>query len=527
MESKKIRLRTLLTSLSTGSVMITACLILCALFVFQKANIEDSIAENNIAYARKLADTTDRYLSIAQSELKWSANQIKGLSDPQQLQGEANRLRLQSNFFNSVVVVNNDRIVRATSPESLDLIGTRLSSDASVLAINSQKPFISEPFNSAAGNYVVFLSQPLFSADGRYLGYIGGTIYLKKHSMLSDILGQHFYSAGSDVRIVSDNGMIIFSYVPERVGTKEAFSLPMSARMNSNKSGKLIFQEKGRKYNAGYASLSKTNWNIFISSDENAVNTILFQTITKTIWFILIIVMLVGSLMVFLGTRIASPLEKLANIVRDGSDKDDNEQHIESVSVWYYEAYQLKNAVIERLRATRARVTELTEEAMTDPLTGLYNRRGFNSLCEKLIPGRLMSVIAIDIDHFKKVNDQFGHHAGDEVLIMLADILHEACRKNDIVGRFGGEEFIFLLPGLTSNHAFSTAERLRKMISSTIFPYVGHITVSAGVASLSDCGGDIKNLLRRADEALYEAKGAGRNVVIIAAKTGFRRYDQL
>lgn len=499
---------------------------LCALFVFQKANIEDNIVENNIAYARKLADTTDRYLSIAQSELKWSASQIKELSNPLQLQGEADRLRLQSSFFNSVVVVNSDRIVRATSPESLDLSGTKLSSDASILAITSRKPFISEPFNSEAGNYVVFLSQPLFSADGRYLGYIGGTIYLKKHSMLSDILGQHFYSAGSDVRIVSDNGMIIFSYMPERVGTKDAFSLSMSAQMNSNKSGKLIFQDKGREYNAGYASLSKTNWRIFISGDENAVNTILFQTIRKTIWFILVIVLLVGSLMVFLGTRIASPLEKLANIVRDGNDKDDKEQRLESVSVWYYEAYQLKNAVLERLRVTRAQVTELTDEAMTDPLTGLYNRRGFNSLCEKLIPGPLMSVIAIDIDHFKNVNDQFGHHAGDAVLVMLANILHETCRKNDIVTRFGGEEFIFLLPGVTSNDACSTAERIRELISTAIFPFVGHITVSAGVASLSDCGGDIKNLLQRADEALYEAKGAGRNVVIIAAKTGFRRYDQ-
>lgn len=527
MERKKIRLRTLLTSLSMGAVTITACLILCALLVFQKANIEDSITENNIAYARKLADTTDRYLSIAQSELKWSARQIEGLSNPQQLQNEAERLRLQSSFFNSVVVVNKDKIVRATSPESLGLVGTKLSSDASILAISSQKPFISEPFNSAAGNYVVFLSQPLFSADGRYLGYIGGTIYLKKHSMLSDILGQHFYTAGSDIRIVSDNGLIIFSYIPEQVGTKETFSPSMSARLNQNKSGKLIFQDKGREYHAGYASLSKTNWNVFISGDENAVNAIRFQTIRKATWFILIIVLLVGSLMVFLGTRVASPLEKLANIVRDGGDKDNNEQRLESVSVWYYEAYQLKNAVLERLRVTRAQLSELTDEAMTDPLTGLYNRRGFNSLCEKLIPEPLMSVIAIDIDHFKNVNDRFGHHAGDEVLIMLADILHEACRKNDIVGRFGGEEFIFLLPGLTSNDAFSTAERLRKMISSAIFPHIGHITVSAGVASLSDCGGDIENLLHRADEALYEAKRAGRDVVIIAAKTGFRRYNQL
>ncbi|WP_201023849.1 PDC sensor domain-containing protein, partial [Type-D symbiont of Plautia stali] len=184
----KLRLRTLLILLSVGGVILTACLLLGSLLIFQKGNIEDSLLESNIAYARKLADTTDRYLGTAQRELAWSAGQIKGLNDSGHLRDETDRLRLQSGFFNTVVVVNRDAVIAATSPESLSLIGIKLHSDASRQAITTQKPFISSPFTSATGNYVIFLSQPLFTPDGTYLGYIGGTIYLKKQSMLSDIL---------------------------------------------------------------------------------------------------------------------------------------------------------------------------------------------------------------------------------------------------------------------------------------------------------------------------------------------------
>jgi len=527
MESTKIRLRTLITSLSTGAVMLTAILLLAALIVYQKVNIQDSIIQNNISYARKLADTTDRYLTIAQSELKWSASQIKGLSNPQQILNEAERLRLQSGFFNSVVVVNNERIVKATSPESLNLVGTKLASTASMFAITSKKPFISEPFTSASGNYVIFLSHPLYSDDDRYLGYIGGTIYLKKHSILSDILSQHFHSSDSDIKIVDDDGMIVFSHKPELVGTIEKFTSSIKKELALNASGKLALLNNGKEYQAGYARLSKTDWSIFISEDPSEVNLILLQTVGKAIWFIIIIMLLVGSLMAFLGTRVASPLEKLANQLRDGNDRENNQPPIEDVKVWYYEAYLLKGAVEERLRQTHIQMKELAEQAMTDPLTGIYNRRGFEKLYRNIIPGIEMNVIALDIDHFKSVNDKFGHDAGDAVLVELVKTILEVSRKDDVLSRFGGEEFILLLPGITLSDASNTAERIRLLISSAIFPYVGHITVSAGVASLSDSSGDIQILLHRADEALYQAKGAGRNVVIIASQTGFTRYDQI
>ncbi|MEN4798209.1 MULTISPECIES: diguanylate cyclase [Pantoea] len=516
---KKLRLRTLLLSLSVGGVILTSCLLLVALLIFQKGNIEDSLLESNIAYARKLADTTDRYLGTAQRELAWSATQIKGLTDPAALREETDRLRLQSGFFNTVVVVNRDAVIAATSPESLSLIGVKLHSDASRQAIATQKPFISAPFISASGNYVVFLSQPLFTTGGDYLGYIGGTIYLKKQSMLSDILSQHFYARGSTVSIVSNDGLIVFSHEPDLVGTKMTLGSALVKQLATTDSGRFSTQANGQQFLTGYASLHKTDWNIFIAGTAETVRHILVRTAENALWFLLGIIILTAAVVALMAGRIALPLEKLADMVRN----EDSDMSLASVPAWYYEAGRLKEAVQEYHYAVAGRMAALSDEAMTDPLTGLWNRRGFTLMADRSGDGAAQCVIAIDIDHFKKINDCHGHDAGDAVLINLAGLLRQTCRAEDIVSRFGGEEFILLLPQTDVEDAARTAGRIREVVSTATFPFAGALTVSAGVASLADCG-NREAMLRRADEALYEAKGAGRNVVVIAGAETFRLY---
>ena len=521
---QKMRLRSLLTLLSIGGVILTSGLLLSALLLFQKANIEDSLLEGNIAYARKLADTTDRYLATAQRELAWSASQIRDLSNTQRLEGESERLRMQSGFFNSVVVVNHDAIIAAISPDSLNLIGVKLHSAASLQAIATQKPFISAPFTSAAGNYVVFLSQPLFSEQGHYLGYIGGTIYLKKQSMLSEILSQHFYTKGSTVSVVSNEGLIIFSHDPALVGTKMLLSLALQKRLATTESGHFTLENDGQNYLTGYGTLHKTGWNVFITGTSETVRHILMRTAESAIWFVLGIIIVTAGVIAFMAGRIASPLEKLADRVRDGGSEAQAES-LATVKTWYYEADRLKEAVQEHRHAVAGHMAALNDEAMTDPLTGLCNRRGFSALATQSDSDQEQCVIAIDIDHFKKINDWYGHDAGDAVLVSLAALLRQLCRTGDIVSRFGGEEFILLLPHTSLVDAAHTAERIRETVSTTTFPFAGTMTISAGVASRGEQAGDREALLRRADEALYEAKAAGRNTVMIAGPDGFSAFE--
>jgi len=160
-------------------------------------------------------------------------------------------------------------------------------------------------------------------------------------------------------------------------------------------------------------------------------------------------------------------------------------------------------------------------EAFGDHLTGLANRRAFFEAAEQeLVRSRTVprptAVIAFDADHFKAINDRHGHPGGDAVLQHLAGILAETFREVDVVARIGGEEFAVLLPSTDLPRAAVVAERLRAIVASTVVQFEGsriRYTVSAGVAHLDDGEGGIDLLLKRADQALYAAKRAGRNRV--------------
>jgi two-component system cell cycle response regulator len=176
----------------------------------------------------------------------------------------------------------------------------------------------------------------------------------------------------------------------------------------------------------------------------------------------------------------------------------------------------------DRLRET---VHASIELAIVDPLTGLHNRRYLDShfsamLGEALDRGRPMSVLVLDVDKFKAVNDTHGHDAGDDVLREFAKRVRHSLRGPDLVVRFGGEEVVVLMPDTPIETAEIAAERIRKRIEAEPFAVRGgsrmlSITVSVGVSSVLDLGDTPDTLLKRADTALYRAKAEGRNRVIV------------
>jgi len=155
--------------------------------------------------------------------------------------------------------------------------------------------------------------------------------------------------------------------------------------------------------------------------------------------------------------------------------------------------------------------------ASTDSLTGLYNRYKFSELYNSSYKSMTqrhnnMSLIILDIDFFKKVNDNFGHNVGDQVLIKVAHSLLKTLREIDIICRWGGEEFIILLPTVGLDKAYILAEKLRKYIEELEIQYVGHISSSFGVSQVKE-GETMDDVIDRADKALYLAKNSGRNCV--------------
>jgi diguanylate cyclase (GGDEF)-like protein len=160
---------------------------------------------------------------------------------------------------------------------------------------------------------------------------------------------------------------------------------------------------------------------------------------------------------------------------------------------------------------------ELTRLAVTDPVTGVWNRRHGRELLEAATAqpdqdGGPLSVLMVDIDNFKAINDTHGHETGDTVLIELARRLAGAVRSTDMVARWGGEEFVILLRDCPLDDAVIRAEKIRRQIADVSFPGAGTITVSIGAAQLV-ADDDVTSWVARSDKALYEAKRAGRNTV--------------
>jgi diguanylate cyclase (GGDEF)-like protein len=171
------------------------------------------------------------------------------------------------------------------------------------------------------------------------------------------------------------------------------------------------------------------------------------------------------------------------------------------------------------IQLQRNQVESYMEQAVTDALTGLANRRGFDQELSQRVARRRrggppLSLVLVDVDHFKRFNDEHGHQAGDAVLSQVADVLTESTRQMDFLARYGGEEFSVVLPGTTLEEAKVVAERIRGAVEKRAFKFHGkqlHVTVSAGLAE-ADIKEEEAALLGRTDAAMYAAKNAGRNL---------------
>ncbi len=245
------------------------------------------------------------------------------------------------------------------------------------------------------------------------------------------------------------------------------------------------------------------------------------ETLTALLFFTVLAVLMIGGGTLLYSTSIGIMLVFLhvtfvAVIVRSIWE---GERLLWVLAVTLVVAYSLLLRVI--LRGHRATVESLrlkidsAHESVVDPLTGLYNRRRLDLFLDKLVPaskrsGRTFSVVLFDIDHFKRFNDTHGHKRGDEVLVAVAQILQACAREQDLVVRYGGEEFMAVLPATRAVEARGLAERVLEDVRVST-----EVTTSAGIQELAD-GWSLEELIESADRALYAAKEAGRDRVHVA-----------
>ncbi|MGE6211593.1 sensor domain-containing diguanylate cyclase [Comamonas aquatica] len=509
-----VDLRKLILMLSIVSGLVIVVSAFYAAYSVQRQQLIQASLANNYVYADKLAKTTDDFLGSAQQQLMFSAAVLSGkLHDKPTLASEVDRIRLQTDSFNSVLIVDVTTEVLATSPEALQITGLKLSTPGVLESIRQRAPVISNPYVSTAGNLLIFISHPIFSGNGDYLGFVAGTVYLKKKSALHRLLGEHYHKDGSYIYVVDQNRRLIYHPNAARLG-ETVDNNPLIDRLVQGDEGEsIIVNSEGVEMLTGFAIARKTGWGVVAQRPMRAALAPLDNLMQQVVYKTLPAVILCFVVIVWSAKKISMPLRMLADGAQRMND-DGTEKNIQNVKSWYFEAQELKKAMLLGVGLLHGNIRKLREDLHKDPLTGLGNRRSLDAALQKFKNLQMdFSVLSIDIDYFKTVNDTHGHDVGDTVLQHLAQFLSHICRVDDVPCRVGGEEFIILLPGTHKVDAAKIAERLRQNVEATEIPVVGKITISVGISCYPEDARDVFAVFKHSDEMLYQAKRHGRNRV--------------
>ncbi|VFR76167.1 diguanylate cyclase/phosphodiesterase (GGDEF & EAL domains) with PAS/PAC sensor(s) [plant metagenome] len=513
----QIDLQRLILWLCLLSVVVALGNALYASYLVQREVLLRNTLEANRMYASKLAQVTNNLLLDAQHLLSYSTESLDGqLVAGPRLEAEADRLQQQSQHFDSVVFMRFDGMVLATSPSSIGLAGKLLESDVSRYIRKLQLPYISEPFKGSTGRWLISLSYPIFDDDDLYLGAVIGSIYLHERNVLSRLLGQHYYRDGSHLFVVDGKGIVLYHPDRRRIGLPAGNDTIIRSAMSGQEGDGQLRDADGVDMLAGYAWVNTANWGVVAQRPTATTLARLDELLWVTVRNALPLLLLLLPGIWWMSKLIAQPLRRLASIARrmdDGASADE----IKQVPSWYFEAQQLKRALQAGLDSVHRIMQGLRRENATDPLTGLTNRRGLTTvLREYLHNDSRYAVLALDIDHFKQVNDTYGHDVGDTLLVHLASILQQNSREADLACRSGGEEFMMVLLHATLAEAQVAAQRLHDQLRLQPNPIGQPITISIGIAHYPETTSHPEDLLKQADQALYAAKRGGRNRTCLA-----------
>lgn len=511
----KLNLRQLILLLTVSTAVLVLANTFYTSYQTQRELLIAQTLEANQAYAAKLASSIEDFLSAAQQQLAFAAKDVVlAEQDPAKLEHIVTRLKQQTDSFNSVWVINTQGTALAVTPKALDLLGNKIDSPGAKQALRERKPLISTPYVSVTGRLLIFISHPVFDAKDEYLGFIGGTIYLHEESILHSLLGQHYHSDESYIYVVDQSSRLIYHQEPERVG--EIFlGNPVIEQVISGQSGSMqLSNSRNIEMLAGYAPVPSADWGVVTQRSLNATLSGMNQQMLSVARYSFPFFLLIMFVVWVMSKWISRPLWQLARSA-ESLDKPNMNAQIATIHAWYFEASQLRRALLRGLAGLNKKMGKLSLENITDPLTSLINRRGMQATLNEWEAERQpFSVIMCDIDHFKQVNDTFGHAVGDQVLQFVAKHMLESSREGDLVCRVGGEEFMLLLPNTDLSLAKNAAERLRLRIANDVCSSIGQaVTLSFGVSSWIPGQASITEVVSNADHALYSAKKAGRNRV--------------
>jgi diguanylate cyclase (GGDEF)-like protein len=518
--NRKLKLTTLLTSLVSASVIFTTLILLFASYQSEKEALTDTYLSLNYSKSDKLSSSVDSVFRSMRTSLEETTaflTEKEELTD-EEIQEQLELLRNTSSYFNSIAWVDETGLIRNIAPLSIGLKGEIIKSGVSKEVLDSKRAALTEPYIATSGRLIILMSEPLYDNLGNYKGIIGGTVYLQEQNILNQILGNDIVdNSGSYYYVVGPGGKLLFHPDSNRIGEAPTEN-PVIRKLIDGESGmKRVTNTKGIPMLAAYSIVPETGWGVVQQTPVLYINEVLFDRIQKLILYMLPPFFLLLVLSIYLARKLAEPFITLAEHVNQLASGQ-----VVSVPViqshWNREADILAKSTTIAIEAVQKNNYKLIHAATTDPLTELPNRRKLNETMESWrSEGLVFSLIAIDIDRFKLINDTYGHQDGDKVLKFLADTIQTIVRKTDICFRYGGEEFVLLLPHTTSLEAYNIAEKIRLILENTNSSVGKPITISLGISEYPLHSSSLDELFSLADKALYQSKLEGRNRTTIGS----------
>ncbi|MEL4026302.1 sensor domain-containing diguanylate cyclase [Lysinibacillus endophyticus] len=477
-----------------------------------RTSLTNNYLESNHNYATKLAEEVDYITDELQKRIIAIAN-LSSSSDFRQQSNLDTLFYSENDHFNSIFFTDTNGVIQLISPSVINTpdnisvrAGTKIDSEIMKRALTEKKPFISEVYKTKSGTLFFLVTAPVFNEQREHIGVMVGTVYLEDQNAIKIALGTHGYDDGFYVFAVDKKGHIISHPNISRIYA-DISDNPIMKILKQGKSGFDKVTKGDKEYFAGYTTTKNLGWGIVSLTPASAINKPINELLVKSITSsltTLIILLIIATLLV---RSITKPLTELAlysekSILNRKIDIGKDDINIQS---HIYEINQL-------YRQVKSHLVMLKKEVQLDGLTGLANRRTFDEIIKDWINKRQsFSIIFLDIDNFKKVNDTYGHLVGDDVLRYLSATINNFSSEDDLSFRYGGEEFGILLKNKSEDEAYKIAEQLRRKIEQTASPTGKPITVSLGVTSLKEMDNHPKTIIERADFALYKSKKAGKN----------------
>ncbi|MCM3701357.1 sensor domain-containing diguanylate cyclase [Paenibacillus macerans] len=516
----KIRLAVLFSLIVGLAVIITTFISVASSYKAERSILYDRTLEMNYSTSLQMSRTLGTLFTSMRQGLHtvsihlFDADEVAQSAD---IQAKLEFFKNSNDYFNSVFWADAKGVVRNITSPNYKLAGTKLASTPVQEALATRKSTLSKPYTGASGRLIILMTEPVFDKNSVYQGFIGGTIYLEENNILDSIFSEkQADKTGSYYYIVDSSGQLIFHPDTSRRGENVSENAVVQAVKSGENGRQSVINTKKVAFLAGYATVPEVGWGIIMQTPISMLEKQQKEQVRKMLLIMAFPFILIIAVTIYLAHKVTEPIVRLAQFAKSSVRNPKKLPPIRT-SHWIWEADLLTKTVLNSLKTMKDQNERLTDSTRKDPLTGLQNRRALDEVLALFdFAKHSFSMLVLDIDRFKLINDTYGHQTGDEVLKFVADLIQSAVRQKDHCFRFGGEEFIVILPDTPLAVAFQTAERIRSQLEGTVSPAGRPVTVSIGAAEFPIQSDDLDELFRLADKALYKAKGDGRNRTVVA-----------